>query len=254
MFKSSKYCLAAIIALSSFSLSVAQEAEPNTPQEVEEYIDEIIVEGMRSWEGHDGMDAFSAGDYETAEIEFEQEFKSLRRRDSARENAALSADIGFDRAQSIGDASVGGQSSGGPGGSSAAFSQTGGTPDLGIEGGFSSKRSKGRNILNDGNLNYEDFAFTKYMSGLSELQLGKYEEAKDSFKRSLSFNGRNYDARMRLGLLHIVQRNLDKAADQLEALEKLRIKCEKKSCNDYQEILESSKILANSITKAIQSQ
>jgi len=222
--------------------------------ETDEYIDEIIVEGIRSWEGHDGMDAFRAGDFETAEIEFEQEFKSLRRRENAREAAAFSAEIGADRFQDINNAAVGGQSFGGPGGGGGTVSQLPGTPDLAVDARFSGKRAKGKNLLNDGVVNYEDFAFTKYMSGLSELQLGKYDQAKDSFKKSVSFYGKNYDARMRLGLLYVVQRDIDKAADQLEALDKLRIRCQKKSCEDYQDILDSSKTLASAITKAISTQ
>lgn len=200
------------------------------------------------------MDAFWSGDFEKAEFEFEKEFKSLRRAESARYNAAVSAQLGYERAEATALAGVGGGGSGGPGGGPPPDATANFTPDAGVSGNFSSRRVTGRNILNDGILTDQDFALTKYMAGLSELQLGKYEEAKSSFKRSIDYDGGNHDARMRLGLLYIVERNYDKAADQLEAIEKLRARCEKKECDTYDEILESAKILATSLTNAVNAQ
>lgn len=254
-FKSVKIALltaSALLALPSTTL--AQDNNPGGEEPPERSIDEIIVQGTTAWEGHEGMSAFWSGDFETAEIEFEQEFKSLRRAESARENAAYAADVGFDRAEATGQASIGGLGSGGPGGGPPPSAAGGGTPDLGLSGRFSNRRETGRNLLNDGKVTDLDFAFTKYMSGLSELQLGKYDEAKDSFKRSVNFDGSNYDARMRLGLLYIVERNYDKAADQLESLEKLRVRCKEKSCETYDEILEATSTLAKSLTNAIKAQ
>ena len=105
--------------------------------------------------------------------------------------------------------------------------------------------------MNDGKVTYRDFAFTKYMAALSELQLGKYDEAKKSLKSSLFYDGGNYDARMRLGLLYLVDGKISKSADQLEALEKLRTKCKKKDCLEYSEIVASAGTLANSLTDEI---
>ena len=247
----SRVLLASVLSVFPITAPIAQEAQ-TSEESMEEPMDEIIVEGRRLWEGHDGMEAFWAGDFETAEIEFEQEFKSLRRAESARYNAGVQAALGIERAEAVGQASVGGLSPTGPGGAPPAVSTT--TPDLGMAGSFKGKRSKGRNLLNDGVVTDEDFAFTKYMSGLSELQLGKNLEAKDSLKTSVDFDGRNHDARMRLGLLYLQERNFDKAADQLEALDKLRTKCQKKSCPEYDEILQSASTLATNITNIINSQ
>jgi len=195
----------------------------------------------------------TSGDFVKAEIEFEQEFKSLRRAESAKYNAGVDASLGFDRAEAVGQSGLGGLSASGPG-SSVPLTTNGGTPDLGVTGRFSNKYKKGKNLLNDGKVTEEDFAFTKYMAGLSELQLGKYEEAKKSFKRSVGYNGRNYDARMRLGLLYVVERDFDKAANQLEALEKMRLKCKKKDCDDYDAILKSAATLAQGISGNLKTQ
>ncbi len=235
------------VLLLSPAFSYAQDSDVD-----DESIDEIIVRGTTAWEGHDGMDAFRAGDFEKAEIEFEREFKSLRRSESSRYNAAVAADIGYDRAQNVGASAVGGTPSG-PGG---AIPQTSGvsTPDLGLSGDFKNKRAKGANMLNDGRVTDYDFGFTKYMSGLSEVKLGKYAEAKKSFKTSIKYDKTNYDARMRLGLLYVLENDFDKAADQLEALEKQRAKCKAKSCEEYEAILSSAKTLAKGITDKLNQQ
>lgn len=233
-----------ILSLASTSFSFAQSSD----QTEDAQIDEIIVKGTTVFDRHEGLKAFRNGDFEKAEIEFEQEFKSLKRAKSNLENSAIAADISFDRAQAQGQAGIGGLGSGGPGGGPPPSANAIVTPDLGVTGTFKSRRSKGRSVLNDGKVTQEDFAFTKYMSGLSEIKLGKYEEAKKSLKSSINFDKGNYDARMRLGLLYVLESDFDKAADQLEALEKLRTKCKDKSCDEYDNILNSARTLAKGIT------
>ena len=57
---------------------------------------------------------------------------------------------------------------------------------------------------------------------------------------------------MRLGLLYIVEGNIQKSADQLEAIEKIRVKCKKqKKCTEYDQVVEAASTLAKSITNAI---
>lgn len=252
-FRGLKYSLS-IAFFSAFAIAVSAQDSTSSESASGEPVDEIIVRGTTVWESHEGLDAFKKGDFEKAEIEFEKEFKSLKRAQSSRENAAIAADIGFDRAQDIGQASVGGGGSGGPGGGPPPQASNVTVPDLGVNGNFSSRRSQGQTVLNDGRVTQEDFAFSKYMSGLSEIKLGKYAEAKKSLKSSLNFDKGNYDARMRLGLLYVLENDFDKAADQLEALEKQRAKCETKNCDEYDNILTSAKTLAKGITDKLKAQ
>lgn len=236
----------------TYSLAIAQEATSESVAPPEKILEEIVVEGRKMWEGHDGMEAFWNGDYEKAEIEFEHEFKSLKRGRSARYNAAVDAANGIDRALDSAASSGNNTQIIGTGPGAVAISNSSAiavTPATGSN--FRNKRVKGQNLLNDGKDTDEDFAFTKYMAGISELQLKKYAEAKQSFKSSLFYNGSNYDARMRLGLLYIIEGDIDKSADQLEAMDKLRVKCKKKQCSEYDEIVESASTLANSLSNAI---
>ncbi len=241
--------LTALALNSAFAASAySQDSETSAAE------DEIIVRGSTVWESHEGLDAFRNGDFEKAEIEFEKEFKSLKRARSATENAAIAADIGFDRAQDVGQASISGGGSGGPAGGPPPEASAVNAPDLGVNGSFSSRRSEGRTVFNDGKVTEQDFAFSKYMSGLSEVKLGKIDEAKSSFKTSLRYDKSNYDARMRLGLIYVLENDFDKAADQLESLEKLRSKCKAKDCEDYEDILGSAKTLAQNITNKLRNQ
>lgn len=230
--------------------SVAQEADlPSTEARA---VDEIIVSGQQDWSRHDGMKAFFDGDYKAAEIEFEREFLSLKRSVSARENAIEDAANGILRAQSSAAAtsSTGSVVSTPNGGVSVADSGGGAPANIGVSTNFRNKRATGRTILTDGKVTYEDFAFSKYMSGLSEIQLGKFKEAKASFKQSLNYNGKNYDARMRLGLLNVQESNYGDAAKQLEKLDKMRKKCKKLSCDDMVVIRDATITLADAITKS----
>lgn len=233
------------LSLAMTSVSFAQSSD----QIEDTQIDEIIVKGTTSWEGHKGMDAFRAGDYATAEFEFEKEFKSLRRAESSLNNAAFFASSGIELDQAINqvpNADI-------PTGPGAGFtvSTSAGAPQISLNGDTGNKRSKGQNILNDGKITYKDFAVTSYMAGLSEIKLKKYPEAKRSFEKSLTYDGGNVDARMRLGLLHLIDNDLNKAAKQLQKIEKLRQKCKKKNCEDYKFILNSAKTLADEINKKI---
>jgi len=230
----------------------AQENSGNSPEMVVEDIDEIIVEGKADWAGHKGMDAFFNGDFETAEIIFEKEFISLKRADNGRYNAAVDAALSISRANNTAQAISNSPSAAASGQGNLVPTLNQSRVNSGLAGNASGKRKKGRNILNDGILSYQDFALTKYMAGLTELQLEKYDEAKKSFKTSLHHDGGNVDARMRLGLLYLMEDNYDKAADQLEKLDRRRVKCKKTRCDEYGEILEAASTLATEITKKIQ--
>jgi len=248
------FLTSSLVALLTVGSVFAQTADP-APETETTNEDEVIAFGTQILGEHEGMDAFFRGDFETAEIEFENEFKSLRRFESAKENSARDAEISIDRAAQTADA--------GANLSSSVNSRSGGAPVLssgsalstnpGLTSNFINRRSEGRTVLTDGKVTYEDFAFASYMTGLSEIQLGKYDEAKDSLKTSLHHDEKNYDARMRLGLLYLKERDFEKAADHLEKLNKLRRKCEKRSCEDAADIREATLTLAQQITSLAQS-
>jgi len=231
-------------------LAYAQQNEIETLEQLPE--DVVIAYGQSTSESHDGMKAFFDGDFETAEIEFEREFLSLKRGRSTIENAAFDAQVSQFRSEQIGNATGATGGSGGPGGAGGVQAQGNNViaPSNSPSSSSFAKQEKGRKgILTDGVINDQDFAFSKYMSGLSEVKLGKTSEAKASFKSSLFYDNSNFDARMRLGLIYLTEQNFEKAAEQLTKLDKLRKKCQKRNCEDLSLINDSTLTLAKQITK-----
>lgn len=239
--------ISAIIITFSLAGPVSAQ-ETSAPASQVDGLEEIITYGQQNWGSHDGMKAFFDGDYKRAEIEFEREFLSLRRIESAKRNAIDDAANGILRAESSATASSSnGVVVSGPGGSVQVGPSGGTSVNSSVAGTFRNKHATGKSILTDGKVTYEDFAFSRYMSGLSEIKLGKFAEAKKSLIQSLNYNVKNYDARMRLGLLHVQESNYEDAATQLEKLDKIRKSCNRRSCEDKDRIREATIILANAI-------
>jgi tetratricopeptide (TPR) repeat protein len=245
----------------AFAQTVNPEpAPPSTMQSGDEnpdaetvITDEVIANGTRVTGQHDGMDAFFNGDFETAEIEFEREFKGLRRFERARESAAEDAALSADRAQAQADAgtNVGSSANSRGGGVPSQSAGSAAAANSGVTSNFSNRRGEGRMILTDGKVTYEDFGFTRYMSGLSEIKLGKFDEAKVSLTQSLRYDESNFDARMRLGLLYLMDDDFEEAAKQLEKIDKQRRRCQRLACDDLETLNNAALELATQITRAV---
>lgn len=241
MIKSALLCLS-LFGLAS-TASFAQDASGE--MSVDTHVDEVIAYGKRGQSGNRAMRAFNAGDYATAEIEFENHFQSLKRSERAVKRAA----------RTMSNADVSAQISSGLSqvGTSGASSDGGSTPTVNISSTSASNAAAASNIqaitsLNaDGEITYEDFGFSRYMSGLSQIQLGKYAEAKQSFTDSLDHNYRNYDARMRLGLLELRDGNYKAAATHLEKLDKQRRTCGN-GCQDLEALTEATLTLGKALS------
>ena len=207
------------------ALGPAAMAQTNTTE------DEIIVQGTKRG-GDPAMDAFFAGDFETAEIEFEKNFLIIKRERTDIERASEFADTR--ELADIGSTTVSG---GGQGGGIV----DGGT-DLSsvvpnsIAG--SRPRSDDPNVVYSG----RDLGFQKYMAGLSELQQGKVVEAEKSFKSAVALNKTLYDGRMRLGLIRLGRGDREGAKKQLGILNGQANKCGD-DCERREELMESRALL-----------
>lgn len=238
---------------------VSKDAEPNTPAATSteyNYVDEIIAIGQKAPSNHPGMRAFFDGDFVKAEISFEREFLKLKRDITTRENAAFQATNSRIRTENLSNTTSATSSSANTSSNvnSSSSSQANSAINLNLRNNLKDKGKPSRGIFTDGKVNDDDFSFSKYMAGLSQLQLGKFDEAEKSFKTSLFFDSKNYDARLRLGLLHLRNRDYEKAAKQLEKIDKIRGKCVKKKCDDRKFINDAAFELATEITKIAKSQ
>jgi tetratricopeptide (TPR) repeat protein len=231
----------------TFAQQVNDSAVADTP-ETEAIKDEgIISYGTINLDQHDGLKAFFDGDFEKAEIEFENEFRSLKRYERGRENAVQDAALAADRALMMADGGVtaGASTRNGNPVLTPVFGNSSGAPNL-ID-----KRGGGNTLLTDGKVTYEDFGFTRYMAGLSEIKLGKFEEARKSLETSLRYDESNFDARMRLGLLHVIDGDFEEAAKQLEKIDKKRRRCQRLACEDLETLNNAALELATQITRAV---
>lgn len=215
----------------AFGISIAFYTPATAQSVVEE--DEIIIQGnKRRGPGDPAMNAFDAGDYATAEIEFEKNYKCARRAERSLENAAQSARNGTTNNE-IGNGApeIGG------GGSSSAGSSTSASSSAVAEN--QDRKLKKR---------CEDKGFQLYMVGLSQLQLNKFAEAKVSFYRAVKFNKTLYDAHFRIGLLELRYGDIPKAEKQLTILQKKLKRCKK--CEERPELEEAVMILSDALTKS----
>lgn len=242
MFKFALFSAALCCAVST--AAYAQESTETSSEEAP--VDEVIAYGQRGQSGNRAMRAFNAGDYATAEIEFENHFQSLKRSERAVKRAARTmsnADISAQLSSGLSQVSSAGGST--DGGSSA--------PTISLSSTSASNAASSSNIqaitsLNDdGKITYEDFGFSRYMSGLSQIQLGKFVEAKESFSESLEHNYRNYDARMRLGLLELRDGNYEAAGNHLKRLDKQRRACGN-GCKDLEALNKATLTLGKALS------
>ena len=195
-------------------------------------IDEIIVEGQAAG-GDPAMQAFLAGDYERAEIEFEKNYDTIR---FGRGRLEQSVDDLRNQALTAQTNGLGEVGSGGQGASVQ-------TPGSAIYGSALSSPSSDSETLYSG----DDLGFQLYMAGLSELKLGKIEEAEESFQRAIKRNGRLYDARMRLALIRLQQGDRDYAMKEYAVSAKAKTRCGS-HCRRLEEITTAEKVLGEMIS------
>lgn len=192
-----------LLGLMISTAATAQDAEP---------VDEIIARG--SIQTDPAMSAFRAGDFETAEIEFDKNaFCALRAERNFTSGVERARDSSI-RSNVAADAAGSSQVSGGPGGVVVVDATPAPTAQFNAST-FKNKESETRRTC-------EDRGFQLYMRGLSQLKLGKRAEAKESLSRAANMRKNLYDAHFRLSLLEYQDGNLEKANKQFKKLQKLQ--------------------------------
>lgn len=192
----------------------------------QETIDEVIALGTKQTDP--AMSAFRSGDYATAEIEFKRNAfcalratRNFRSGIEAAQDSTIRADVGTDFDSSPG-------SSGGLGNTPGPVA----TPPVPTVNLNSSDFVK-----NDSNekRTCEDRGFQIYMMGMSQLKLGKREEAKLAFSRAVKMRKTLFDAHFRLGLLEYQDGNVKAANSHFEKIKKIEARC-KNRCDARDEI------------------
>lgn len=188
--------------------------EPSTNDEEE--IENIIVSG-RNYDA--ALKAFNSGDYATAEIEFKKNALCALRIERAKDafvSGLQTSAINNNTQSGVGGANTQtGRTSAGAGEIAAGFTgNVGGRSDNKDDKQSGSERT------------CENRAYQLYMMGLSQLQLGKSDEAEKNFKSAVFLNRNIYDAQFKLALMEMLRGENKKAQGRSEELEDILKRCD----------------------------
>lgn len=209
-----------VLLIGNFSL--AQESDTASNEINEDEIERIIVSSQGL---NPAMEAFNSGNYELAEIKFMENEKCAHRKERNRQ-AFLE---GVRESQISQEVSGGGVNTGSSMTDSNASRVEGNTPFS-----SSSKRAS-RQGLSKEDIRCSNRSFQFYMAGMSQLQLGRTEDAENSFERAVALNQNEYDAHYRLALMKLLRDDSASAKEHMESIQDMLRRCYK--CDVRDEIL-----------------
>lgn len=208
--------MTSIIVVLSLAISAPLYGQDST-----EVPDEVIATAKKQTDP--AMSAFLAGDYETAEIEFDKNaFCALRAQRNFRSGLEGARDDSI-RSDLAGNINTAPQPTGGPNaGAGIGAGLSSSVPETRINGINSSdfQRSNKRRTC-------ENRGFQVYMKGLSQLELGKTTEAKKTLTQATKIHRTLYDAHFKISLLEYQQGNLEDARKELKKLRKIASRCKR---------------------------
>ncbi len=225
MNKANKKFLPAILLAIGLSCVPAQAQENENPDE--RVLDTVEVLGIQN---DAAMAAFRAGDFETAEVEFLDNAMCALRRERNVFNSIQSAQNNSTRADLFASANANvdsGASSRGATAGSGAQSATGVAALDSVAA---------RNIQSTYDRTCEKRARQLYFAGLSQIQLGKTNEALRNFERATTDSKILYDAHYKIALIKLLNGDTKTAQSELKKIEGILKRC--RDCEAKQEIVE----------------
>lgn len=233
-----KYCasfiaLAVWAGLSLPAPMLAQEVD--TAEEEEVVLDTVTVTGIQN---DAAMLAFQAGDYATAEVEFLDNAMCALRRERNLISTAENARISAQRAETFANST--GTNSGASTRGADAGAQTNTPTGLAASSGVAA-----RNTQLKLDRTCESRGRQLYFAGLSQIQLGKTDDALRSFERATVASKILYDAHYKIGLIKLLSGDKRAARTQLKKIDRILTRC--RNCEAKQEIIDRR----DHLTKAI---
>jgi hypothetical protein len=215
-----------LVAICSATASSAVTASAEEPT------DEIVVHARRDR----AMDAFMRGDFVTAEKEFKDNYRCIRRAQMQQDAAFEQANIDMERAAVTGaiQNAVG----------DAKSPQVYNVPVM-----FNSPLRAEKIV--DRTCSSPEWQF--YMIGLSQIQLGHLVDAKENMYRVIRMSKEDtlYDAHYRVGLLELLDGNVHLAERRLDHLNDMLRHCTKQSsCEVHSDMAEAVAYLGAAIRDA----
>ncbi len=238
MRKNTKRFLSTIAIAAAMSLAVpiaaAQDEAPESESE-DRVLDTVEVVGVQN---DAAMAAFRAGDFETAEIEFLDNAMCALRRERNVRASVDSAQINSQRAEVFTN-SAGVDSGASSQGANAGAGQTTPTGVAATDG------VAARNLRNTYDRTCDAKARQLYFAGLSQIQLGKTNEALRSFEKATASSRILYDAHYKIGLIKLLTGDTRTAESELQKMEGILKRC--RDCEAKQEIVDRIDHLSKAI-------
>lgn len=206
------------------SAATAQDGAEAAATEDEKVLDEVTVTGVQN---DAAMAAFRAGDYITAEIEFLDNAMCALRRERNQFASIDSARINADRAETFANATGVDSGANSRGGSA-------GQPNDIPTGIAASSGVAARNVQTATDRTCENRGRQLYFAGLSQLQLGKNDDALRNFEKAVVASKVLYDAHYKIGLIKLLEGDTRGAKAQLRKVEGILKRC--RNCEARDEI------------------
>lgn len=207
-------------------LPMASAQDSETPEGEDRVLDTVEVIGVQN---DAAMAAFRSGDFETAEVEFLDNAMCALRRERNLVNSVENAQINSLRAESFGQA-VGVDSGASSRGANAGAGQQTPTGIAAIDGIAT------RNLPNTYDRTCDARGRQLYFAGLSQIQLGKTNEALRNFERATAASRILYDAHYKIALIKLLNGDSKTARGELRKIEGILKRC--RNCEAKQEIVE----------------
>lgn len=229
-----------VLALAAMSFGAmqltasGQEAE-QTNVEDEKVLDAVIVQGTQN---DAAMAAFRAGDYATAEVEFLDNAMCALRRERNTVASFESARTSAARAETFTNAASANS------GANSQGAGAGASQDI-PTGIASANGVAARNIETELDRTCEKRGRQLYFAGLSQIQLGKTDEALRSFEKATVASKVLYDAHYKIGLIKLLSGDTKSAESELSDIERILKRC--RSCEVEQEIVDRRDHLSKAI-------
>ena len=235
MRKSSRSLVTSIILASTMMLAapiaIGQDATESA-SEAEESGDERVLDTVSVTAVQDdaAMAAFQAGDFETAEVEFLDNAMCALRRERNLTASVENAQISSARAETFGDAA------GNNSGANSRGAGAGAAPQGAAVGIASVSGVSANNTTTSFDRTCEKRGRQLYFAGLSQIQLGKTDEALRNLERATAASRILYDAHYKIGLIQILNGKPGQAKSELKAIESILKRC--RDCEAKQEIID----------------
>ncbi len=201
--------LASLSMAAALAFALPASAEQAPKEEEDKRLDTVTVFGEPHPIYGDGMALFAAGEYEAADVEFRRIAKRVKWGQESLETSARFARLSP-------EGSLGGSVD------DPVVARIRNDQSSAFVDAYQANGQRGERVRK---LDQRDIGFAKYMAGLSQIQLGQYDKARQTLYSSVRYEKSIDDAYFRIGLLELYAGNTKKVEKQIKELEKRVERC-----------------------------